>query len=106
MTTRVPMYLIIGSIALARCGSPNTAASIETAAPLLAASSIGDFQIELESTPGKCLDVARAGSANGTAVQIYSCNGTVAQRWTYDGTFLRAGTGKCLDVIDGNTADG
>jgi hypothetical protein len=30
---------------------------------------------------GKCLDAATGSSANGTAVQQYTCNGTVAQQW-------------------------
>jgi hypothetical protein len=55
---------------------------------------------------GKCLDVAGAGSADGTAVQLYDCNGTAAQQWTVgsDGT-IRA-LGKCLDVTGNSTADG
>ncbi|GAA0681888.1 ricin-type beta-trefoil lectin domain protein [Kitasatospora atroaurantiaca] len=55
---------------------------------------------------GKCLDVAGANSANGTAVQLYDCNGTGAQNWTLgtDGT-VRA-LGKCLDVAAAGTADG
>ncbi|MEW5351226.1 MULTISPECIES: lectin [unclassified Streptomyces] len=55
---------------------------------------------------GKCLDVAGANSADGTAVQIYDCNGTAAQQWTVgaDGT-LRA-LGKCLDVTGNSTANG
>ncbi|GAA2341943.1 lectin [Streptomyces kunmingensis] len=55
---------------------------------------------------GKCLDVAGASSANGTAVQLYDCNGTTAQQWTVgsDGT-IRA-LGKCLDVTGNSTADG
>ncbi|WP_329372311.1 ricin-type beta-trefoil lectin domain protein [Streptomyces sp. NBC_01483] len=55
---------------------------------------------------GKCLDVAGANSANGTAVQLYDCNGTTAQQWTVssDGT-VRA-LGKCLDVAGNSTADG
>ncbi|MFD5074088.1 lectin [Streptomyces sp. NPDC058371] len=55
---------------------------------------------------GKCLDVAGASSANGTAVQLYDCNGTAAQQWTVgsDGT-IRA-LGKCLDVTGNSTADG
>ena len=31
---------------------------------------------------GKCVDVAAANSANGTAIQLYDCNGTAAQQWT------------------------
>ena len=55
---------------------------------------------------GKCVDVAAANSANGTAIQIYTCNGTNAQQWAVgaDGT-LRA-LGKCLDVAAAGTANG
>ncbi|HEU5107203.1 MAG TPA: lectin, partial [Micromonosporaceae bacterium] len=55
---------------------------------------------------GKCVDVAGAGTVDGTAVQLWTCNGTPAQRWTVgaDGT-IRA-LGKCLDVSGGSTADG
>ncbi|WP_200216469.1 glycosyl hydrolase family 18 protein [Micromonospora coerulea] len=55
---------------------------------------------------GKCVDVAAANSANGTAIQLYTCNGTAAQSWTVatDGT-LRA-LGKCADVTSGSTANG
>jgi glucosylceramidase len=55
---------------------------------------------------GKCVDVAGASSANGTAVQLYDCNGSSAQQWTVgtDGT-IRA-LGKCLDVTGQSTADG
>ncbi|HEV8559631.1 MAG TPA: ricin-type beta-trefoil lectin domain protein [Actinophytocola sp.] len=55
---------------------------------------------------GKCVDVAGANTANGTAVQLWDCNGTGAQQWTVgtDGT-IRA-LGKCLDVTSGSTADG
>ncbi|WP_406456839.1 family 16 glycosylhydrolase [Streptomyces sp. NBC_00876] len=55
---------------------------------------------------GKCVDVAAAGTANGTPVQLYDCNGSSAQKWTVgaDGT-IRA-RGKCLDVASGGTADG
>ncbi|MFC7815696.1 PQQ-dependent sugar dehydrogenase [Streptomyces sp. NPDC057367] len=55
---------------------------------------------------GKCLDVDNAGTADGTAVQLWSCNQSSAQEWTVaaDGT-LRA-LGKCLDVSGGASADG
>jgi mannan endo-1,4-beta-mannosidase len=57
---------------------------------------------------GKCVDVAAANSANGTAVQLYTCNGTNAQQWTNDvgsDGSLRA-LGKCLDVTASGTANG
>jgi len=56
---------------------------------------------------GKCIDDANGGTSNGTAVQIFGCNGTSAQNWTWnsgDGT-LRL-VGKCMDVAGGGTADG
>ena len=60
----------------------------------------------IKGLAGKCADVAGANSANGTAVQLYDCNGSAAQQWTVgsDGT-IRA-LGKCLDVTGGATADG
>lgn len=60
----------------------------------------------LHGLAGKCLDVAGAGTANGTAVDLYDCNGTSAQQWSVgsDGT-IRA-LGKCLDVAAASTADG
>ncbi len=56
---------------------------------------------------GKCVDVAGGNAADGTAVQLYTCNGTAAQSWTTgssDGT-VRA-LGKCLDVAGQGTANG
>lgn len=55
---------------------------------------------------GKCLDVAGASSANGTAVQLYDCNGTAAQQWTVDTDGTVRALGKCLDVTDSSTANG
>ncbi|MEU3825675.1 family 16 glycosylhydrolase [Streptomyces sp. NPDC029080] len=62
--------------------------------------------VPIRGLAGKCVDVAGANPANGTAVQLYDCNGTGAQTWTVgsDGT-LRA-LGKCLDVVGNGTADG
>jgi len=55
---------------------------------------------------GKCLDVNGGNSANGTAADIWSCNGSEAQQWSArsDGT-LRA-LGKCLDATGRGTANG
>jgi len=57
---------------------------------------------------GKCIDVRNSGTADGTIVQLWTCNGTDAQRWTYvpdAGGTLRA-FGKCLDVTANGTANG
>jgi glucosylceramidase len=54
---------------------------------------------------GKCVDVAGANSANGTQIQLYTCNGTAAQTWTQSGSALQA-LGKCMDVASAGTANG
>jgi beta-glucanase (GH16 family) len=55
---------------------------------------------------GKCMDVAGANSADGTAVQLYDCNGTAAQQWSRPGDGTIRALGKCLDVAGAGTADG
>jgi hypothetical protein len=55
---------------------------------------------------GLCLDVRAAATADGTPVQVYTCNGTGAQSWTLtSGNQLQA-LGKCLDVTGAGTANG
>jgi hypothetical protein len=53
---------------------------------------------------GKCVDVADGGTADGTKVQLLTCNSTGAQTWTRNGSTQQA-LGKCLDVSGGGTAD-
>jgi beta-glucanase (GH16 family) len=55
---------------------------------------------------GKCVDVAGANTANGTAVQLWDCNGTNAQQWTVGGDGTIRALGKCLDVSGGGVANG
>ncbi|MGK5441760.1 PQQ-dependent sugar dehydrogenase [Micromonospora sp. URMC 105] len=55
---------------------------------------------------GKCLDVRNAATADGTQIQIYTCNGTTAQTWTVTANSTVKALGKCLDVSGGGSADG
>jgi hypothetical protein len=56
---------------------------------------------------GKCVDVASAGTANSTAVQIYTCNGSGAQQWSLSGsTLVNPSSGRCLDVASAGTTNG
>jgi glucosylceramidase len=55
---------------------------------------------------GKCVDVAGASSANGTAIQLFDCNGTSAQRWTVAANGSVQALGKCMDIVSGGTANG
>jgi predicted chitinase len=86
-------YAAVGTLALGLL-------SVLPASPAAAATG------QISGLAGKCVDVAGAGTANGTAVQLYDCNGTAAQQWNVgaDGT-VRA-LGKCLDVTGNSTASG
>jgi beta-glucanase (GH16 family) len=57
---------------------------------------------------GKCVDVAGANPANGTAVQLYDCNGSGAQKWTYTAgrDLVNPQANKCLDATGGSSANG
>jgi glucosylceramidase len=55
---------------------------------------------------GKCVDVAGAGTANGTAIQLFDCNGSNAQRWTVAAGGSLQALGKCMDLVSGGTANG
>jgi hypothetical protein len=60
------------------------------------------------------MDDFRSHTANGTKVDIYGCNGTLAQTWaTFPDRSLRrfggyknVNTGKCLDIAGKKTANG
>ncbi|SBT40255.1 glycoside hydrolase family 16 protein [Micromonospora auratinigra] len=55
---------------------------------------------------GKCVDVASANTANGTPIQLWTCNGTGAQQWSWPADGSVRALGKCLDVAAGSTANG
>ncbi|WP_406674751.1 lectin [Nonomuraea sp. N2-4H] len=55
---------------------------------------------------GKCVDVAGAETANGTPIQLWDCNGTAAQSWTWNSDGSVRALGKCMDVTAGSTANG
>ncbi|HEY0537513.1 MAG TPA: ricin-type beta-trefoil lectin domain protein [Actinoallomurus sp.] len=54
---------------------------------------------------GKCLDDYTGSAVSGTKVDIWDCNGTGAQQWTFTGGTLQV-NGKCLDVTAAGTANG
>jgi glucosylceramidase len=50
--------------------------------------------------------VTSASTADGAKVQLYDCNGTAAQQWSYNsstGDVVNTAANKCLDVT-GNTS--
>lgn len=60
----------------------------------------------------KCVDVAASGTANGTNIQQYACNGTNAQKFRYqanaNGSYrlVNIASNKCVDVSGPSAADG
>ena len=56
---------------------------------------------------GKCVDADGGSSDSGTRVQLYGCNDTPAQQWTFaaDGTIRGLGD-KCLDATGYSSDDG
>nr|WBO81635.1 RICIN domain-containing protein [Streptomyces sp. SBE_14.2] len=70
------------------------------------------FATVMNAASGRCLDARAAATANGTAVQQYSCNGTTAQRWSFTATgdgYVRINnannTGQVVDVAEVSSAD-
>jgi cytochrome c len=57
---------------------------------------------------GKCVDVNGGGTADGTIVQLWACNGGSGQNWTpqADGSLMNPNSGKCLDANGASSADG
>jgi Thaumatin family/Ricin-type beta-trefoil lectin domain len=81
---------------------------------LQASSIAGTINLGTLASPGKCLDVSGARSADGTNIQSWTCNGTGAQAFRVewlDGAggivrLVNVPTNKCVDVAGAGTADG
>ena len=54
------------------------------------------------------MDVTGGGIANGTQIQLWDCNGTGAQQWSWrqQSRLINPQSGRCLDVTGGATGDG
>ncbi|WP_436523610.1 arabinofuranosidase catalytic domain-containing protein [Actinoplanes sp. HUAS TT8] len=59
-------------------------------------------------TLGRCLDINGNGTAGGTQVELYDCNGVGGQVWQQqaDGSLLNPQSGRCLDAPNGATGNG
>ena len=60
------------------------------------------------STLGRCLDINGNGTAQGTPVELWDCNGVGGQKWIQqpDGSLRNPQSGRCLDSPSGGTANG
>jgi non-reducing end alpha-L-arabinofuranosidase len=59
-------------------------------------------------TLGRCLDIDGNGTAAGTQVELWDCNGVGGQKWVQrsDGSLFNPQSGRCLDSPSGATANG
>jgi predicted alpha-1,2-mannosidase len=60
----------------------------------------------VETATGKCVDDRGSGTSNGTAIQIYTCNGTSAQSWTVVPDHTLQVLTDCMDAVNGGTTSG
>jgi hypothetical protein len=64
------------------------------------------------ANPGSCMDAEAAGTADGTQIQEWACNGTGAQSFSVQSagngayTLVNTNANKCVDVSGAGTADG
>src|ERR1700759_2781474 len=73
--------------------------------PAAADATTGDHM--MVGLAGKCMDVAWGDSTAGTAVNLFTCNGTPAQQWHFDtSTGQLTALGKCLDIPDAQIVNG
>ncbi|WP_434389961.1 glycoside hydrolase family 19 protein [Melittangium boletus] len=84
--------------------APEKVAQLESAA-IVSSVSAGTYVIR-SAQNNKCLDIANSGTADGTKLQLWDCNGTNAQKFavsaTSDGYFkiLNVNSNKAIDVKD------
>ncbi|MEU9889635.1 ricin-type beta-trefoil lectin domain protein [Sphaerisporangium sp. NPDC051011] len=60
----------------------------------------------ISSLNNKCIDVPDANFSDGKQLQMYTCNGTIAQKWTFTGGTLRSQNNLCMDVAWGSRDNG
>jgi hypothetical protein len=93
----------------ASCGSPPPP---PPPPPDMGSSNDGGPLTLVDRNANKCLDISGAGTADGTKIQQWVCNGTVAQTFQKkdlgNGSFnlVNPHSGKCVDVSGAGTADG
>lgn len=67
------------------------------------------FNMEIVAgNSGKCIDVPNSNFADGQALQLFDCNGTAAQKVTFEPATgeIKSANGKCVDVSASNSNNG
>jgi beta-glucanase (GH16 family) len=55
---------------------------------------------------GRCIDIPAANPVDSARLQMYDCNGTVAQKWTFNADGSVSAMGKCMDARAAGTSNG
>lgn len=55
---------------------------------------------------GKCIDIPGANPVDGARLQMWDCNGSAAQQWTFNSDGTVRAMGKCMDPAGAGTANG
>jgi serine protease AprX len=61
---------------------------------------------QISGWAGRCVDLTYGITTNGTAVQLFDCNNSIAQYWTMQSDGALRVMGKCLNVRGGGSANG
>jgi hypothetical protein len=106
-TTFRPAALLLATsgLALIACSSADSGESAddpESASSALTATA-GPIVSGIDE---KCLDDSGDKTTNDNKIQLYSCNKTAAQEWTYTGSTFVGPGGKCLDIQSDNQVAG
>ncbi|RGC66975.1 Glucan endo-1,3-beta-glucosidase precursor [Micromonospora sp. MW-13] len=60
----------------------------------------------LSNWNNKCIDVPSSNFVDRAPLQMWTCNGTNAQKWTFTGNAVQSQNNKCMDVDGGATGNG
>jgi len=86
--------------------NPTTPTQASAEGALISSLGPAPFGPVMSGIATRCLDVLHSSNTNGTAVQLWTCNGSGAQNWeSYPDGTLRA-FGKCLDATGNGTGNG
>src|SRR5262245_24890597 len=104
----------LGAATLSICLLPLAGCVADTADVQRSSASVvvGSTGTFVRKGSAKCLDVSASGTADGTRLQQYTCNGTGAQSFRVQDAgggqvnLVNTNAGKCVDVDHSGSADG
>lgn len=103
------LWCVLG---LAGCSAGDPGVEPEAGEATELVTSGASYNLKPQSSPSSCLDVAAAGTADGTTIQQWTCNGTSAQVFRADSVggglyrLVNPSSNKCLDIAAAGTTDG